>query len=98
MPLFNFTDKLKKNIPELKSELIGYEQEIQEIKKQALEKNFENSPEKLEKIEIGAMIIMNDLFGGMPTKIAAYIIGSLKEIFPDKDNRWLIETARELQN
>ncbi|MFZ4648900.1 MAG: hypothetical protein ACOYMB_04735 [Patescibacteria group bacterium] len=85
-----------KNITELDPDFVGHEKEITEIKKDVIEKRFENSGEKIEKIELGATIIMSDLFGGIPTKLLAYSVGALKTLFPDKDNRWLIEKANSL--
>ena len=85
-----------KNTTELDPDFIGHEEEINEIKKDVIEKKFESSGKKLEKIELGATIIMSDVFGGIPTKLLAYSVGALAVLFPDKDTRWLLEKANSL--
>ncbi|MCX6795290.1 MAG: hypothetical protein NT165_00965 [Candidatus Falkowbacteria bacterium] len=79
-------------------DLIGFEQQVAGIKHDLAEKNFESSSEKIDTMEEGSIVIMQDLFGGIPTKAASYAVGSLKKLFPDKDANWLIKKAQSLAN
>ena len=83
------------NTTELEPEFLERTVEIDEIKKDLAEKNYEKDPEKLAKLEEGAMILMS---GGMPTKASAFTVGALKNLFPDKDHNWLIEKSQMIYN